>query len=150
MESILRSKLKQGQFGGLSAQRSKIMRSVKARGNRSTELRFRAGLIRRGIVGWKIHPQNIIGRPDFFFPSKRLVVFLDGCFWHGCQRCGHIPKNNRAFWHTKITRNCSRDIAITQQIEAEGITVLRFWEHQLKEDLSSCLREIERYLTLKC
>src|SRR5690242_2121977 len=69
------------------AQRSERMARVKGRGNRSTEVRIAAALAGAAIRGWRRHPQHVLGRPDFWFPAERVVVFVDGCFWHGCPTC---------------------------------------------------------------
>ncbi|MHB8974086.1 MAG: PDDEXK family nuclease [Pirellulaceae bacterium] len=85
------------------------MRAVRGRGNKSTETRLRLALVRAGISGWRLHAKEVHGKPDFFFPAASLAVFVDGCFWHGCPRCGHIPKAHALFWRTKIDRNKHRD-----------------------------------------
>lgn len=148
MEKALRSKLNNGEFQAVSRKRAAMMRAIKASGNRSTEMRFRAALVRRGISGWRVNPANITGHPDFFFPEKNVALFIDGCFWHGCDRCGHIPKTNRPFWRAKITGNRLRDRRTTEKVQNEGINVLRFWEHELKEDMGGCLRRLEKMLSL--
>src|SRR3712207_4254253 len=102
MEKLLRSKLTNGEFSNQSPARSKMMGAVKGRGNRSTEVRLRLALVRSKIKGWKVHPKGLVGKPDFYFPTNKLVIFVDGCFWHGCLECGHIPKSNKPFWETKI------------------------------------------------
>ena len=94
MERKLKEKLVNGQFEGQTPVNSKRMKAVKGKGNKSTEVRFRSMLVRARVRGWKVHPRGIVGKPDFFFPEHRLAVFVDGCFWHGCPRCGHVPKAN--------------------------------------------------------
>jgi len=114
--------------------RSKNMRAIKARGNRSTELRLKQLLRAWKIMGWRSHPDYIVGRPDFVFQKKRLVVFVDGCFWHGCPRCGdgHLPKSNIQYWSKKIHGNKRRDGKVGRMLRAKGYSVLRIWEHQLR------------------
>jgi DNA mismatch endonuclease (patch repair protein) len=89
-------------------------------------------LVRWQIGGWTIHEGNLIGRPDFFFPSDKLAVFVDGCFWHGCPKCGHLPSRNALYWKTKIHQNMKRDKSIKRQLKRIGIESLRIWEHELK------------------
>jgi len=72
-----------------------------------------------------------LGRPDFVFPARRLAVFVDGCFWHGCPRHGTMPKGNRSFWRAKITRNRERDREVGAELRRLGWKVLRVWEHEL-------------------
>ena len=95
-----------------------------------------------GLRGWHVNVKGLRGSPDFYFPREKLVVFTDGCFWHGCQRCGHIPAKNNTFWSTKIERNRERDAKVTHYWLTEGFTVLRLWEHELTEDLKDCIRRI--------
>src|SRR5947209_13409422 len=77
-------------------ERSERMRKVRSKGNRSTEWRFRSALMRSRIRGWTLHDSSLIGSPDFAFREKKLVVFIDGCFWHGCRKCKRpVPKSNR-------------------------------------------------------
>jgi DNA mismatch endonuclease, patch repair protein len=63
------------------------------------------------------------------FTAKRVAVFVDGCFWHGCPVHGTTPATNREFWMAKIAANRERDARTTASLEADGWTVLRFWEH---------------------
>lgn len=79
------------------AQRSKVMSRIKSRGNRETELLFASLLRKNGISGWRRH-LPLTGRPDFTFKRNRVVVFIDGCFWHCCPKCGNMPVNNAVFW----------------------------------------------------
>jgi DNA mismatch endonuclease (patch repair protein) len=102
---------------------------------------MRLALVRARLSGWLLHTSGVPGSPDFFFPSARVVVFVDGCFWHGCA-CGHLPATNKKFWNAKIERNRERDRQTTARLEAEGIKVLRFWEHELKDDLAGCIEKV--------
>ena len=124
--------------------RSEVMASIRGRGNVSTEWRLRARLVSSGISGWKMHSSDIAGKPDIVFPEKKLAVFLDGCFWHGCKKCRSIPKSNRVFWTTKITGNKKRDMRTTRKLRTRGWTVLRFWEHQIKFDPLKCIEIIRK------
>lgn len=113
--------------------RSRIMSRIRARGNASTELRLRMMLVRAGISEWKMHDTELPGNPDFCFPEAQVAVFVDGCFWHGCPRCGHIPKSNREYWTKKIERNKDRDNINSLELRERGWRVLRIWEHELKD-----------------
>jgi DNA mismatch endonuclease (patch repair protein) len=84
------------------------MASVKSAGNATTELRL-IELMRAGkIKGWRRN-QRLVGHPDFLFRSKRVAVFVDGCFWHGCPRCYRRPKSRRKYWDAKVVGNIARD-----------------------------------------
>lgn len=139
MEKALREKLAGGRFEKVAEADSRRMSAVKGKGNKSTEVILRMLLVRWGIRGWKMHPKGIPGKPDFYFPDAKIAVFTDGCFWHGCPRCGHIPKANNPFWAAKIERNRRRDAEKTDSLNDMGVYSLRFWEHELKEDPSGCI-----------
>lgn len=143
MEKILRKRLPGGEFSGVSPRRSQMMSAVRGRGNKTTEMCLRFALVRAGIGGWKIRPNGILGNPDFFFPDGRLIVFVDGCFWHGCRKCGHIPRTNGAFWKAKIERNKLRDRQTTMSLRGDRFKVLRFWEHELTDNIQRCIAKVQ-------
>jgi len=131
MEKALRCTLPSGRFSKVEAARSKIMRAIPGRGTRSTELAFSMALARCGIGGWRFHPRGLPAKPDFYFPDTKLAVFVDGCFWHGCPRCGHVPTKNRRFWSLKLSLNKARDRRDNSRLRRAGIKVIRIWEHEL-------------------
>ena len=98
MEKALRRKLPGGRFENVSPVRSRAMAAVRGKGNITTERRLRLALVRAGIRGWQLHPKGLSGRPDFLFPEAKLAVFADGCFWHGCRKCGHVPSKHSDFF----------------------------------------------------
>jgi DNA mismatch endonuclease (patch repair protein) len=102
-------------------------------------MRFRALLVRAGIRGWTMQTKAIKGKPDFFFLESKVAVFLDGCFWHGCPKCGHVPSVNRSFWKAKIERNQKRDRDTDELLLQTGITTIRFWEHELRDSPRECI-----------
>ena len=116
------------------AERSALMAKVRFRGNKSTELRAMTVLERSGIGGWIQHPPDITGNPDLYFPEERLAVFVDGCFWHACPKCGRIPKTRVDFWRNKIDGNRRRDLTVSRALRKRGYHVLRVWEHALSDD----------------
>jgi len=67
---------------------------------------------------------------DIVFTRRRIAVFIDGCFWHGCPLHGTSPRANAAYWGPKLARNMERDLETTAVLEAQGWLVLRFWEHE--------------------
>ena len=142
MEKLLREKLQGGQFRNVSPGRSRTMAAIRAKDNLTTERRLRMALVRTGIAGWKLHPEDIPGRPDIYFPQARLAIFADGCFWHGCPKCGHVPSRNSEFWRAKIERNRLRDTNQTEELQRQHIQVLRFWEHDLQGNLLGCIEAV--------
>ena len=122
--------------------RSKIMSRIRSTGNRSTELRLRACLVRRGLRGWTVHQSDLPGVPDFVFRRKKVVVFVDGCFWHGCRMCFIAPKSHQEYWAGKISRNVSRDRRISGRLRRQGWRVLRIWEHQIEKCPRKALEKV--------
>jgi DNA mismatch endonuclease (patch repair protein) len=118
------------------------MRAIRSRGNRSTEWRLRAMLVHRAVRGWKLHPGNVLGVPDFFFRFEKLAVFVDGCFWHGCPKCGHIPKSNTEYWQRKIDGNRKRDRRVTKELRKTGYKVIRIWECEVRSNPGHCAKRI--------
>jgi DNA mismatch endonuclease (patch repair protein) len=84
------------------------------------------------ITGWR-RKQNIFGKPDFIFKNRRIAIFIDGCFWHGCGFHGNIPKTNKTFWKNKIEANKKRDRLVTRILCKQGWKVMRIREHQLNK-----------------
>ena len=110
------------------AVRSKIMASVRSRGNTTTELPLAKKLWVAGLRGYRKH-WPVAGRPDFAWPGLKLAVFVDGCFWHGCTLCGkHLPRSNTRFWKDKIDANRRRDSRVSRALRREGWTVIRVRE----------------------
>jgi DNA mismatch endonuclease (patch repair protein) len=113
------------------AKRSKVMGLVRSNGNKSTELRLIAIFRELGITGWRRN-QELPGKPDFVFRTRKLCVFVDGCFWHGCPKCYRRPASNQNYWDAKIQRNKARDQEVDNELRARGWRIMRIWEHQLR------------------
>jgi DNA mismatch endonuclease (patch repair protein) len=128
--------------------RSEIMRKVRSSNNKSTERRFRARLIQLGLRGWKVRP-NFKFSPDFIFEKEKIAIFIDGCFWHGCPICKKYPLSNMKYWDKKINRNMNRDKKANKELTEQGWKVLRFWEHELKENINICLMKLHETLLVK-
>jgi len=122
--------------------RSSNMRAIRSAGNRTTETRLVSLLKEHRIRGWRLHPPHVIGNPDLLMKRERVAVFVDGCFWHGCPRCGHIPQTNDAYWFAKITRNKKRDRSVSRALKALGYRVVRIWECRLQAKPDRCLSRI--------
>jgi len=113
--------------------RSNIMGRIRSKGNRTTELRFIRILRRYRITGWR-RGSKLFGRPDFVFCRAKLVVFIDGDFWHGNPKKLRIPKSNQTYWQHKITGNRNRDRLVTRTLKIEGWQVVRIWESDLRDE----------------
>lgn len=113
--------------------RSQIMLKVKSKRNKSTELKLIKYFRENGITGWRRN-YTLIGRPDFVFPKQRIVVFTDGCFWHG-HNCRNLkPQDNKNYWTKKIKGNKNRDKEVTARLTDNNWTVIRIWECELKNN----------------
>lgn len=143
VERELRRHLPGGEFKDVPRNRSMTMSAIRGRGNKTTEFRLRLALVRVGLSGWSVTPREVPGKPDFYFSECKVAAFVDGCFWHGCPKCGHIPKTNSSFWAAKIARNSQRDTVTSKQLRALGHYVLRFWEHDIANRLDHCVSKIK-------
>jgi DNA mismatch endonuclease (patch repair protein) len=103
-------------------------------------------LVAERLRGWRLHPKQIPFGPDLYFPTERLAVFIDGCFWHGCPICGHVPKTNTEYWSAKIARNRRRDAAARRALNRAGYAVLRLRECDIKARRTKCFARIRRLL----
>lgn len=110
-------------------ERSEVMRRVKSR-DTTPERRVRAALRALGYTGYRLDRKDLPGRPDIAFLSRRVAIFVHGCFWHGhtCKRGARVPKENRDYWLRKIGRNRARDEAALAALEEMGWRVLVVWE----------------------
>jgi len=125
--------------------RSRIMRAVKGR-DTMPELKVRR-LIHRIGYKFRLHRNDLPGSPDIVFPRLRKVVLVHGCFWHGhrCARGARIPKRNRPYWQTKITRNRARDLRNLRALRALGWRALIIWECNISKS-SSIERRLAQFL----
>jgi DNA mismatch endonuclease (patch repair protein) len=127
-----------------SAAVTKSMLSNRAR-NTKPELSLRAALRRNGIVGYRLHPADIIGRPDICFKRIKLAIFVNGCFWHRCPRCGlKTPKTHRSFWNKKFEHNIARDKRKLAELKSYGWKPLVVWECQIKKSPEEVVRRIKK------
>lgn len=96
---------------------------------------------------YRLHSKKLPGCPDLVFPSRKKVLFIHGCWWHGhdCQRGSRIPKTNVVYWTRKIIRNRNRDANSQKLLEAEGWKVFAVWECELN-DAASALTQLARFL----
>jgi len=128
--------------------RSHVMSRIRSCGNKDTELKLIRFFQMHGIIGWRRH-WPLFGNPDFVFPKARLIIFVDGCFWHGCSAHSRPPKSNCDYWHQKLLRNKQRDRQVNKILRQQKWRVLRLWEHDLaRKKEALCLRRILRALSL--
>ncbi|MEV0869548.1 very short patch repair endonuclease [Brachybacterium paraconglomeratum] len=117
--------------------------SRQRRRDTAPEVALRRLLHREGLRFRVDHP--LPGMPrrrgDVVFTRARLVVFVDGCFWHSCPQHATTPATRTDWWTEKLERNVARDRDTDVRLVEQGWTVLRFWEH---EDPMTCARAVER------
>lgn len=131
-----------------AAERSMHMSRVRRQGTASTELATSFILAEVMIVGWEQHPKDIVGKPDFFFRSLGIALFVDGCFWHRCPICRRrLPQSRTDFWAKKLSDNAKRDRRVTRALRAKGISVLRIWEHAV--EARKWLAVLRRLITIR-
>ncbi|MDE0537749.1 MAG: very short patch repair endonuclease [Rhodospirillales bacterium] len=106
------------------------------------ELDLRRRLWRRGLR-YRLHRKGLPGKPDITFVREKLVVFVNGCFWHmhGCKRSG-MPKTNVDYWSKKLQGNKARDLENSKKLTELGYSVMTIWECELKEDPGRCVEEV--------
>jgi DNA mismatch endonuclease (patch repair protein) len=97
---------------------------------------------------WDKHAKDLPGRPDFVFRKRRVVVFVDGDFWHGWRLPAWLDKL-AAKWAEKITGNRERDRRIHRSLRRSGWCVLRIWEHQIERDLQACVKRVVKATELR-
>lgn len=95
----------------------------------------------RAGLRYRVRP-SVPGRPDLAFVGCKIAVFVDGCFWHGCQDHYKPPVTKASFWSEKIARNRQRDREVENALGALGWTVLRYWEHEVEGDLATVVDRI--------
>ncbi len=130
-------------------QRRKNMQAVKNKDSQ-IELLLRKELWKRGLRYQK-NRTDIFGKPDIVFKGKKVAVFCDSEFWHGYnwEERKKDFKSHQEFWIPKIERNMERDIEVTNILESEGWTVLRFWGKEIKKETEKCANIIEKAVQSK-
>lgn len=113
--------------------------------NTSIEIKTGKALWNRGIR-FRRNVSSLYGKPDFAIKKYKVVLFIDGCFWHGCEYHGNMPKSNKEYWSKKLSRNKERDIEVTNHYISEGWNILRIWEHELKYNFEETITKIVSFI----
>ena len=122
--------------------RSKIMSKIRSK-NTSPEKTLRKALWNMGL---RYRVQYGKEKIDIAFPSKKLAIFVDGCFWHYCPMHGHVPKSNKDYWMAKFGKNIERAKAKDFRLKSDGWIIIHFWEHEINKDLVNCTQKIFKLL----
>ena len=113
--------------------RSAVMRAVKSR-DTAPELKVRRAAHALGLR-FRLGRSDLPGKPDLVFPSRRIALFVHGCFWHGhdCARGARMPHTNRTYWQAKIARNMERDAASLASLRKLDWKPAVIWECETKD-----------------
>lgn len=126
--------------------RSALMSRIRGYDNSTTEARLAFLLRKHRLAGWR-RSSVLTGRPDFVWVKERVAVFVDGCFWHGCPRHGHVPKSRLEYWQPKLERNRRRDRSASRILRSQGWKVIRIWECALRQNRETVpLRRLAKLL----
>lgn len=124
--------------------RSENMARVKSK-NTKPEVYLRKLLWHRGFR-YRLNYKSLPGSPDIYIPKYRVVIFVNGCFWHMHENCKYasIPKNNHDFWKNKLEGNVQRDKQNYIKLESMGINVIVVWGCEIKQMMKDKVIEKEK------
>ncbi|MFN0107296.1 MAG: very short patch repair endonuclease [Blastocatellia bacterium] len=111
--------------------RSRTMASVPSQYT-SIEQKFATLLTTAKVGRFECQAIDLPGKPDIVFRRSKVAIFVDGCFWHGCQKHLRMPASNQDYWKNKIEKNVRRDRRNRSKLREIGWKVVRVWEHDLK------------------
>ena len=117
-----------------AATRSRVMASVRSE-NTKPEMIVRSAAHKVGLR-FRLHRKDLPGKPDLVFPSRKVALFVHGCFWHGhdCPHGRRMPATNVDYWNSKIRRNMQRDAKTQAALIALGWEPIVIWECQISRD----------------
>ena len=129
------------------AQRKKNMQHIRSK-DTEAEILLRKALWRKGFR-YRKNVKDLPGKPDIVFTKHKIVIFVDGDFWHARgheKNPGEQIETNKNYWIDKLKRNVARDRYVNDLLFEQGWLVLRFWESDIKNNLNNCIEEIMKYL----
>lgn len=129
-----------------STRASASARGASRKADTQPEMRLRKAIHRRGLR-FRKNVRALPGCPDIVFSGPKVAVFCDGDFWHGRswseRKAKLLRGTNGSYWIAKIERNMDRDIEVQEQLERRGWRVLRFWESDISNDLTTIVGDVE-------
>ena len=129
----------------LEKARSAQMRLIKSK-NTKPELQVRRALFSQGYR-YRLHVQDLPGRPDLVFPGKKKAIFIHGCFWHrheGCKK-SRTPKSRLEYWLPKFSSNVERDVKNQEDLAKAGWEFFIIWECELN-DIDLLIKRVKSFL----
>lgn len=124
----------------------RVMQSNKSTGT-NPELQLLSLVRGADLRGYRKNYREIPGKPDIYFPRKRLAIYMHGCFWHRCPHCcPTTPKSNTDFWTRKFEANVKRDKRVKRRLSRMGVSFLTIWECQLKRNAEGCVGRIKKVI----
>lgn len=107
----------------------------KIRSNKTKPEFFVRSILHKHGLRFRVNYANIAGKPDLYFPRKKVAIFVHGCFWHHHKGCkyANIPKSNTEYWTTKMKRNQERDEFVLNTLRGLDIRVIIIWECTVKK-----------------
>ena len=120
--------------------RTRTMKSIRSR-NSQMEQGIASALWRRGLR-FRRNVRTLFGTPDLANQRRRLVVFLDSCFWHGCPEHYQVPRTNAEYWAVKVRRNRERDVVVTEWYQERAWRIVRIWEHEVRQDPAAVVERL--------
>ena len=124
--------------------RSRTMQAVK-----SKDTKFENTVTKRiwnEGIRFRKNVNDLMGKPDIAIKKYKIVIFLDSCFWHGCELHYRAPEANKEYWQKKIERNRMRDLKTTKYYVNHNWHILRIWEHDLKRDFDKTIKSIINFI----
>ena len=133
-----------------SSDASRRMAKVRRTGT-NAELALRREMYRIGLryrIDYEVlrKPRRVA---DVAFPGRKIAVFVDGCFWHGCPAHGRMPSDPTGYWHAKIDRNRRRDVRVGEALQSAGWTVIRVWEHAAVAETAELVEQAVRAAVIR-
>jgi len=127
------------------------MSRIRAKGS-EIETIMGSALTSSGLRGYRKNQKGVLGTPDFCWKRQKIAVFCDSSFWHGFNWSEEKKKIKvrKDFWYKKIEDNIRRDEAITLRLRQDGWKVFRFWDFEIKKNISTCVNKITPVLANRC
>lgn len=124
----------------VSKARSKTMSKIRGKDTKP-ELQLRKALHAKGLR-YRVHDKTLPGTPDISNKSRKVAVFVDGCFWHGCPQHFKVPKTRSEFWEEKIRRNRETRHHVLHSYP-RAWNVIQVYECEVKDDCATTIQKIE-------